>query len=230
MRAEAGLPPFAVTSGADILRGAAAKLGVDHVLRSSTRRNHSATHLLHWALRQVVGETAAQKGSLVGPNRLRFDYSATRPLGPREIEQIENLVNASVLENTEITTDALPMDEAKRRGAIGIFEEKYGEVVRMLTIGPSIAKIWKKAFPNSGRLYRVLPRGIPNTLIMITLGAALSGAFTPTVVGLITFSANRISPLNPNACPFTSPCAELNTTVLTLEPAPAVPPDRRARR
>ncbi len=118
--------------------GATVDLRVDHGLRSATRRNHSATHLMHWALRKVVGETAAQKGSLVGPDRLRFDYSGTRPLEAAEIQQIEDLVNACVLENTEITTDALAMDEAKARGAIGIFEEKYGEVVRMLTIGPSL--------------------------------------------------------------------------------------------
>ncbi|MGB8332674.1 MAG: alanine--tRNA ligase, partial [Polyangiales bacterium] len=69
-------------------------LRVDQQLRTATRRNHSATHLLHWALRQVVGETATQKGSLVGPSRLRFDYSGTRPLDASEIERIENLVNA----------------------------------------------------------------------------------------------------------------------------------------
>jgi alanyl-tRNA synthetase len=126
-----------VRSG-EVMVGGTAELTVDHALRSATRRNHSATHLLHWALRQVVGETAAQKGSLVGPDRLRFDYSATRPLEQAEIEQIEDLVNAQVLANTEITTESLPMDEAKRRGAIGIFEEKYGEVVRMLAIGPSL--------------------------------------------------------------------------------------------
>ncbi len=118
--------------------GAEVELLVDHELRSATRRNHSATHLLHWALRQVVGDTVAQKGSLVGPARLRFDYSGTRPLEADEIEHIENLVNARVLENTDITTETLPMDEAKARGAIGIFEEKYGDVVRMLTIGPSL--------------------------------------------------------------------------------------------
>jgi len=126
-----------VASGS-ITPGSEAALSVDHALRSATRRNHSATHLLHWALRQVVGETAAQKGSLVGPDRLRFDYSGTRPLEASEVGEIENLVNARVLENTPITTEALPMDEAKSRGAIGIFEEKYGEVVRMLTIGPSL--------------------------------------------------------------------------------------------
>ncbi len=111
---------------------------VDHAARSATRRNHSATHLLHWALRQVIGPTATQKGSLVGPDRLRFDYSGTRPLEPTEIEAIEDLVNREILENTEITTEVLPMDEAKARGAIGIFEEKYGDVVRMLRIGPSL--------------------------------------------------------------------------------------------
>jgi alanyl-tRNA synthetase len=126
-----------VVSGS-LVQGAKVKLCVDHALRSATRRNHSATHLLHWALRQVVGPTAAQKGSLVGPERLRFDYSGTRPLWPAEIERIEDLVNACVLENSDITTEALPIEEAKKRGAIGIFEEKYGDVVRMLRIGPSL--------------------------------------------------------------------------------------------
>jgi alanyl-tRNA synthetase len=125
-------------SNGSIAPGSTAELTVDPTLRSATRRNHSATHLLHWALREVVGPTAAQKGSLVGPDRLRFDYSGTRPLEPAELVRIEDLVNERVLANTEITTEALPMDEAKSRGAIGIFEEKYGEVVRMLTIGPSI--------------------------------------------------------------------------------------------
>ena len=126
-----------VVSGS-VARGNSAELIVDHGLRSATRRNHSATHLLHWALRRVVGETAAQKGSLVGPDRLRFDYSGTRPLEGAELAEIEDLVNSRILENTEITTETLAMDEAKGRGAIGIFEEKYGEVVRMLSIGPSL--------------------------------------------------------------------------------------------
>ena len=113
-------------------------LEVDHDMRSSSRRNHSATHLLHWALRDVVGPTVAQKGSLVGPDRLRFDYSGTKPLSDEEIARIEDMVNRAVVANTPITTEELPMDEAKERGAIGIFEEKYGDVVRMLRIGPSL--------------------------------------------------------------------------------------------
>ncbi len=118
--------------------GAAARAVVDADARSATRRNHSATHLLHYALRQVVGPTAAQKGSLVGPNRLRFDYSATKPLTADEISRIEDIVNQAVLANDAITTDVLAMDDAKKRGAIGIFEEKYGDVVRVLSIGPSM--------------------------------------------------------------------------------------------
>jgi alanyl-tRNA synthetase len=118
--------------------GATVALLVDGPLRAATRRNHSATHLLHWALRKVVGPHAMQKGSLVGPDRLRFDYSAAQALSPAEIEAIEELVNQRVLQNAEATTDVLPMAEAKRRGAIGIFEEKYGEVVRMLTMTDSI--------------------------------------------------------------------------------------------
>ena len=114
--------------------GETVTLSVEHALRAATRRNHSATHLLHYALRTVLGPQAMQKGSLVGPERLRFDYSGARPLERDELRRIEDLVNAKVLENAEITTEVLPMDEAKKRGAIGIFEEKYGAVVRMLTM------------------------------------------------------------------------------------------------
>jgi alanyl-tRNA synthetase len=113
-------------------------LEVDHAQRAATRRNHSATHLLHLALRKVVGGHAMQKGSLVGPDRLRFDYSGSVALTDAQIEQIEKLVNERVLWNAEVTTDVLPMAEAKQRGAIGIFEEKYGEVVRMLHIADSL--------------------------------------------------------------------------------------------
>jgi alanyl-tRNA synthetase len=113
-----------------------ASLEVDIPRRAATRRNHSATHLLHFALRKVVGDQALQKGSLVGPERLRFDYAGTRPLRPEEIARIEDMVNERILQNHAVTTHVLPMTEAKARGAIGIFEEKYGAEVRMLTISP----------------------------------------------------------------------------------------------
>ncbi|MEY4578017.1 MAG: hypothetical protein RL701_2720 [Pseudomonadota bacterium] len=121
-----------------LARGEQVKLTVDTETRAATRRNHSATHLLHLALRSVVGAHAVQKGSLVGPERLRFDYSGSAPLSSEQLARIERIVNERVLKNVAVTTDVLPMAEAKRRGAIGIFEEKYGETVRMLSIADSL--------------------------------------------------------------------------------------------
>ena len=112
----------------------AVDLEVDHALRTATRRNHSATHLLHWALRKVLGESAAQKGSLVAPDRLRFDYSSGKGLTAEDITRIEDLVNEKILVDAPITTEVLPQAEAKKRGAMAIFEEKYGDVVRVLTM------------------------------------------------------------------------------------------------
>jgi alanyl-tRNA synthetase len=114
--------------------GEAVRLVVDHDARTATRRNHSATHLLHWALRTVLGEQATQKGSLVGPDRLRFDFAHNRALTSEEMTRIEDLVNGKVLTSAPVLTEVLPIDEARRRGAVAIFEEKYGDVVRMLTM------------------------------------------------------------------------------------------------
>jgi alanyl-tRNA synthetase len=112
----------------------AVHLAVDHDARTATRRNHSATHLLHWALRTVLGEQATQKGSLVAPDRLRFDFAHGRALTQEELTRIEDLVNAKVLSDAPVLTEVLPIDDARRRGAVAIFEEKYGDVVRMLTM------------------------------------------------------------------------------------------------
>ncbi|MEZ4259697.1 MAG: alanine--tRNA ligase [Polyangiaceae bacterium] len=114
--------------------GETVTLEVDHEKRTATRRNHSATHLLHWALRKVVGEQAMQKGSLVGPDRLRFDYAHGKALSPEEISEIEDLVNAKILLDAPVVTEVLPIDEARKSGAMAIFEEKYGDVVRVLTM------------------------------------------------------------------------------------------------
>ncbi len=122
-----------VESGS-IAVGQKVALEVDHAGRSATRRNHSATHLLHWALKVVIGPHALQKGSRVGPDMLRFDFAHNRPLSRDEITRIEDLVNGKVLENAPVLTEVLPIDVAKTRGAMMIFEEKYGDVVRMLTM------------------------------------------------------------------------------------------------
>ncbi len=122
-----------VTKGA-LAVGEGVWLAVDHERRSATRRNHSATHLLHWALRTVLGEQATQKGSLVAADRLRFDFSHGKALTHEELSRIEDLVNAKVLTDAPVLTDVMPIDEARKRGAMAIFEEKYGDVVRMLTM------------------------------------------------------------------------------------------------
>jgi len=118
----------------EVTVGDTVQLEIDHALRTATRRNHSATHLLHWALRKTVGESATQKGSLVGPDRLRFDYSSGKPLTADELQRIEDLVNEKILIDAPILTEVLPQAEAKKRGAMAIFEEKYGDVVRVLTM------------------------------------------------------------------------------------------------
>ena len=114
--------------------GQPVRLEVDHARRTATRRNHSATHLLHWALRTVLGEQAQQKGSLVGPDRLRFDFSYGKGVTPEELLRIEDLVNGKVLTAVPVLTEVLPIAEAKAKGAVAIFEEKYGDVVRVLTM------------------------------------------------------------------------------------------------
>jgi alanyl-tRNA synthetase len=122
-----------VTKGA-LAVGDVVHMVVDHDRRTATRRNHSATHLLHWALRTVLGEQATQKGSLVSAERLRFDFAHNKAMTSDEIARVEDLVNAKILTDAPVTTEILPIDEARKRGAVAIFEEKYGDVVRMLTM------------------------------------------------------------------------------------------------
>ncbi|MCA9635225.1 MAG: alanine--tRNA ligase, partial [Myxococcales bacterium] len=117
------------------------RLEVDHARRSAIRRNHSATHLLHHALRQVLGAHVVQKGSLVAPERLRFDFSHGKPLSPAQRQEIERLVNAAVLGNQASSTREMGLAEAKDAGAIGLFGEKYGDRVRVVAIGPESVEL-----------------------------------------------------------------------------------------
>ena len=115
--------------------GVAAK--VDVLARQRTARNHSATHLLHKALREVLGEHVQQKGSQVDPDKTRFDFVHNQPMSNEEIRRVENIVNAEILANTANETRVLPIAEAQKLGAMMLFGEKYGDSVRVLDIGSS---------------------------------------------------------------------------------------------
>jgi alanyl-tRNA synthetase len=115
--------------------GAALDLKVDHARRGAIRQNHSATHLLHEALRQVLGDHVAQKGSLVAPDRLRFDFSHPRPMSAEEIERVEDIANDIVLQNAPVITRLVSRAAAAASGARALFGEKYGDEVRVVAMG-----------------------------------------------------------------------------------------------
>ena len=115
--------------------GMAVTAQVDHTRRSAIRAHHSATHLLHEALRRRLGAHVTQKGSLNAPDRLRFDVSQPRPITPEELAEIEAEVNARIRENTEVTTRHMTPEEAIEQGAMALFGEKYGDEVRVVSMG-----------------------------------------------------------------------------------------------
>jgi alanyl-tRNA synthetase len=117
--------------------GDTVELAVDAERRDAIRRNHSATHLAHWALRHVLGEHVTQKGSLVAPDRLRFDFSHGAPLTREERQRVEDLVNDRIRSNAATDTAVLAIADAKKAGAIAFFGEKYGDTVRVVTMGDS---------------------------------------------------------------------------------------------
>ena len=115
--------------------GAKVDAQIDAPRRASIKRNHSATHLLHAALRSVLGEHVTQKGSLVGPDRLRFDFSHFEAVTPAELRSIETMVNQQVQLNLELQTRLMPIEQAKAAGAMALFGEKYDDEVRVLSMG-----------------------------------------------------------------------------------------------
>ena len=132
---------FVTVTEGSLRQGDPAELAVDADRRRSVMRNHSATHLLHAALRQVLGQHVRQAGSLVAPDRLRFDFLHPQALSEDEVEQVERLVNAEVLENEPRTTEVVPYQDAIRDGAIAFFGEKYGEDVRVVSFGDFSAEL-----------------------------------------------------------------------------------------
>jgi alanyl-tRNA synthetase len=121
----------------ELREGDTVAANVDHEARARTMRNHSATHLMHKALREVLGEHVQQKGSLVDPDKTRFDFAHNAPLTDDEIRRVEAIVNAEILDNESVVARTVPIAEAQKSGAMMLFGEKYGEEVRVLDIGTS---------------------------------------------------------------------------------------------
>ena len=111
------------------------KTRVDIVLRADSAKNHSATHILHEAMRRVLGDHVTQKGSLVDPERLRFDFSHSEPVSAAQLVTIESMVNQEIRDNTPVTVETMAIDDAKAAGAMALFGEKYGDDVRVVTMG-----------------------------------------------------------------------------------------------
>ncbi len=126
----------AVLVEGSLVPGQAAEASIDGGRRDAIRRNHTGTHLLHWALKEVLGAHVKQQGSLVGPSELRFDFSHFGAMSPEEVARVEELVNAEVLASAPVVMREMSMAEAEAEGAVAFFGEKYGEVVRVLDAGP----------------------------------------------------------------------------------------------
>ncbi len=123
----------AVTRGT-VKKGDTVTLTVDPGARAATARNHTATHILHTVLRRVLGDHVKQAGSLVGPNRLRFDFTHFSPVDPETLEEIERQVNAHIRENVPVEINEMEAEEAFQSGAMALFEEKYGDRVRVISL------------------------------------------------------------------------------------------------
>ncbi|MFU0503559.1 alanine--tRNA ligase [Pseudaminobacter sp. NGMCC 1.201702] len=121
-----------------VTTGVPVAMQVDHARRTRLRSNHSATHLVHEALREVLGTHVAQKGSLVAPERLRFDFSHPKPISAAELERVEAMANEIVVQNSPVTTRLMSVDDAIAEGAMALFGEKYGDEVRVVSMGTGL--------------------------------------------------------------------------------------------
>ena len=127
-----------IVESGTVKAGDAAALTVDHSRRGRLRSNHSATHLLHEALREVLGSHVAQKGSLVSPERLRFDVSHPKPMTADELKVVEEMANEIIVQNAPVTTRLMSVDDARAEGAMALFGEKYGDEVRVVSMGKAV--------------------------------------------------------------------------------------------
>jgi alanyl-tRNA synthetase len=159
---------------------------VDHARRSRLRANHSATHLLHEALREVLGTHVAQKGSLVAPERLRFDVSHPKPMSAEELKVVEDMANEIVLQNSPVTTRLMSVDDAIAEGAMALFGEKYGDEVRVVAMGQGVrgAEGWQGLFDRTLRRHACRRRP----------GRSALSVFSVKVLSAPAFAVSKRSP------------------------------------
>jgi alanyl-tRNA synthetase len=129
---------FGLVDNGPLKVGDAVELHVDRARRSAIRANHSATHLLHEALRETLGTHVTQKGSLVDPDKLRFDFSHPKPLSKEEIAAVETIANSVILQDSPVVTRLMAVDDAVASGAMALFGEKYGDEVRVVSMGEAL--------------------------------------------------------------------------------------------
>jgi alanyl-tRNA synthetase len=134
-----GLTVHKITASAGIRKGDVVKCAVREDSRDSTRRNHTATHLLHAALRSVLGSHVKQAGSVVEPGRLRFDFSHYTAMDPQELGDVERIVNSEIMRNTQVSTEVMELEDAISTGAMALFGEKYADKVRVVQV-PGFSK------------------------------------------------------------------------------------------
>src|SRR5712691_7158063 len=166
--------------------GATVRATVPQPTRLDTTANHTATHLLHKALKDVLGETVQQAGSLVAPDRLRFDYTYHQPLTDEQIKAIEDLVNEKIRENVEVTKSVMPIADAKKRGAVAMFGEKYGDRVRIVAAGE-----WSKEFCGGCHVNRTGDIGVFKIITDRSLAAGVRRMEAVTGRGAIDYFRSR---------------------------------------
>jgi alanyl-tRNA synthetase len=148
-RADGVFVHYGEVTGGKLAPGVALELKIDHERRNQLRSNHSATHLIHEALREVLGTHVAQKGSLVAPDRLRFDFSHPKPMSAEELEKVSDIANEIILQNAPVTTRLMALEDARETGAMALFGEKYADEVRVVSMGTA------KRGDKTGKTYSV---------------------------------------------------------------------------
>ena len=183
---------------------------VDTVARGRTMRNHSVTHLMHKALREVLGGHVQQKGSLVDADKTRFDFAHDKPMREEEIRRVERLVNAEILENTPTRAQIMAFDDAKRSGAVMLFGEKYGEEVRVLDIGSS------REFCGGTHVARTGDIGLFKIVDQAAVGAGVRRVEAKTGDGALAWVQAQEAQLHEAAAALKSPAGELTAKISQL--------------